>query len=76
MLLWGIKSLLINHWLKFGELFFMGSNYRISFLGNSFIGKDLTKIRGIANLTAFPINGRLIDFIVQDKTVLRSTLSL
>ena len=27
-------------------------------------------------MTAFPISGRLIDFIVQDKTVLRRTVSL
>ena len=35
-----------------------------------------TKMKGISNLTAFPINGRITYLLVQDKLVLRSTLSL
>lgn len=40
------------------------------------IEKHLTKMKGIANSAAFPINGRLIDLLVQDKFVLRSMASL
>ena len=40
------------------------------------IEKHLTKMKGSANSTAFPINGRLTDLIAQDKFVLRSTVSL
>lgn len=55
----------------------MRSNYRISFWQiHTSIGKHQTKMKGIANSTAFPINERLIDFVVQDKFVLRSTVSL